>query len=108
MTILKTRTVWKREPAPRKYERVNRLSPEQEARVRAAIEVLRVRIGTLRGVARAMGVNPDLVTRAARKGGKPSPGLAIHVAALAKVPVDDILQGRFPRPGACPMCGRCE
>ena len=31
--------------------------------------------------------------------------LAVRVAKFAKVAVDDVLSGRYPAPGACPMCG---
>ena len=39
--------------------------------------------------------------------------VAIHAtyareARLADVPIDDVLSGNFPKPGSCPMCGRCE
>jgi len=34
-----------------------------------------------------------------------SPIVAFRIARLAKVPVDDVLTGRFPAPGTCPYCG---
>jgi hypothetical protein len=101
----KERIIWKRELKPRKFELLNRLMPEQEENVRIALAVLRVRHGSLWAVARIMRVNPDAVVRASKKNGRPAAGLALRVAQVAGVPVDDVLQGRFPCPGSCPMCG---
>lgn len=32
-------------------------------------------------------------------------GLTLRLARLVSVPVDDLLSGRYPAPGACPYCG---
>lgn len=36
--------------------------------------------------------------------GRPSAGLAVRAARLAKVPIDDVIDGRFPKAGCCPYC----
>ena len=40
------------------------------------------------------------------RNGKPSAGMAIRVARLARVSVFDVLGGVWPPEGACPHCGR--
>jgi hypothetical protein len=76
--------------------------------VRAAMKVLAIRFGSIAGVARAMGTTRRTLEHMLGRVGKPTAGLAVHAARLAGVPVDDVLSGAFPRPGTCPMCGRCE
>ena len=34
-----------------------------------------------------------------------SASMAFRVARFVKVPVDDVVNGRYPAPGACPHCG---
>jgi DNA-binding XRE family transcriptional regulator len=107
MRILHEREVWVRVSNRRKPP-LDRLTPEQHEGLRRAIEALRNRYGSLTRLARAVNVHPTTVIRAARVAGKSSPGLALKIARLVSVPVDDVLDGRFPKPGACPMCGRCD
>ena len=40
------------------------------------------------------------------KNGRPGAALALYAARLLSVPVEDVLNGAFPKPGACPLCGR--
>jgi hypothetical protein len=107
MGILRERKVWKKPTEARGTRRLDRLSPEQVANVRAAMKVLAIRFGSVAGVARAMGTTRRTLEHMLGRAGKPSAGLAVHAARLAGVPVEDVLTGAFPKPGACPMCGRC-
>jgi hypothetical protein len=48
----------------------------------------------------------DMVTiRQTAAGGLVSASLAVRVARLVKVGIDDLLAGKYPPPGACPHCG---
>lgn len=99
---------WKKKPSPRPFNRAGELTPEEQECVRVALRVLRVRYGSYAKVGEVMGVHPKAVVRAASGRWKPTIGVALEAARLARVPVDDILAGRFPEPGACPFCGRSE
>lgn len=105
MAILKEKEVRRKPRATRTVELVNDLTPEERTNVLAALQVLRVRFVDWVGVAKALGISHKVVQIAARNK-KPSAGLAIRIARLAGVPVDDVLSGAFPKPGSCPMCGR--
>ena len=106
MTILRARQVWKRARKPRSRETLDRLTPEEAANVAIVVKVLCVRLGTTTNVAKAMQTNPKPIQRAVSGKSQPSAGMAIKVAKLAGVPVDDVLSGAFPVAGSCPMCGR--
>ena len=109
MAILRERQVWKKpkqqtKPRPH-FEKMNTLSPEQAANVRVALKVLKIRHGTLVKVAELMRVTFGSLTRTLSV--EPNAGLAMRVAQVAGVTVDDVLSGNFPAEGSCPYCGRC-
>jgi hypothetical protein len=111
MTILRERQVWKRPVAAgprRERARLGSLTTDEQNNVRAVMGVLHVRFGSWRAVAEALGTSVKWIEKLMRVVGEPPAGLAIHAARLAGVPVDDVLSGAFPKPGSCPMCGRCE
>jgi hypothetical protein len=68
--------------------------------VRAALRFLHARAGRWDVLAKALSTTKATLRRPA------SASLAVRVARLAKVGVDDILAGRFPDPGICPHCGQ--
>lgn len=81
------------------------LTAEEIGHLRTAMRFLRVRCGSWASLAKAIrGSGITLQTMVHRK--PPSAGVAIRLARIAGVPVDDLLTGRFPPPGACPHCGR--
>jgi hypothetical protein len=104
MTILRERVKRTTPRDPTKTRRSSDLTPEEQANVRKALRVLRIRIGTNRQLAEAMGANLSTLRSAIRT--KVSGGIAIRAARVAGVPVDDLLTGKWPVPGCCPMCGR--
>jgi DNA-binding XRE family transcriptional regulator len=107
MAILTERRVWRRElKPPRATSPANRLTPEQQQNVMAALRVLYVRHGTWRDVGKAMGLSKAVMARIAKGTDKPSAGIALRAAALAEVPVEDVLSGKFGKPEVCPMCGK--
>lgn len=81
------------------------LTADEQANVRAAMRFMRKRSGGWAALAKALRCTDSVLVRVA--GGKlVSAGLAVRLARFAGVPVDDVLSGRFPVPGACPHCGR--
>lgn len=72
--------------------------------MRAALRFLAKRFGSWSKLATAMGVKTGRIERA---GNRPvTAGLALRAARVARVPIEDILAGRWPKPGMCPYCGR--
>jgi hypothetical protein len=99
------RVVWKRAPNPNSRAELNRLLPEEEDRVRAAMDVLRIRLGNWKYVAAALKSNKRSITHVISATRRITPAFAMRVARLLGVPLGDVLSGAFPRPGECPMCG---
>ena len=106
MTVLRERQSWVKVKRPSDFEPLDRLTSEQERHVRAAMAVLRIRFGSFAKVAKAMKVQRKTVERHASGRGRPTPGMAIRVASLVGVTVDEVLTGKFPLEGSCPYCGR--
>lgn len=102
------RVHWKREPKKRATSRLESLTPEEQECVRVALRVLLVRYGTWVKVAEVLGVPAGRLYKVHGKHGPPTAGLALRVARVAGVAVDDVLEGKFPADGSCPMCGRSK
>jgi hypothetical protein len=96
--------VWKKEKSA-KVLRPGALTPEEQECVRVAMRVLRVRFGSYAKIARMIGADTRNTARWGHAKGKPDARVALTVARLAGVPVDDVLQGRFPASDSCPFCG---
>jgi len=106
MAILTERKVWKRPPAPKPaIDRINRLTPEEAENVRAALHVARALFGTLKGLARQMGVTRRALVRFSSGESKATAGLALRIARLVGVSVEDVLSGAYAKPHKCPTCG---
>lgn len=80
------------------------LNAKEQANVRAALQFLRSRCGGWEPLAKALRANSDNLAVVGR-GGAASASLAVRVAKLASVGVDDVLTGRFPEAGTCAHCG---
>lgn len=81
------------------------LSPQEQARVRAAISYLRVRVRGWEQLAKSLGFQSK--TLASIVNGTPvSAALTFRVARFAKVRIDELLGGEYPPAGVCPYCGR--
>lgn len=96
MTILTKRVVWRkhREPLPhgrRTGARIDRLSPEQEANVRAWLRVMHAQHGTWRRVAEALGISLKNVECVLAGSRRPTPGWALRVAEAMGTSVDAVL-----------------
>ncbi|MFI5297208.1 MAG: hypothetical protein ACHREM_03850 [Polyangiales bacterium] len=81
------------------------LTAKEQAYVRAALRYLHVRFGTLDALAAALAFSITMLKHV-RRGGPVSPALTFRIARLARVPIDDLLVGKFPVAGTCPHCGR--
>lgn len=80
------------------------LTTEEQEHTRAALRFLRARAGGWDQLAKVLRVGAGtLIHTGTRSVGA---SLAVRAARFAGVPVDDVLSGRFPPPGACPHCGR--
>jgi hypothetical protein len=82
------------------------LTVAEQANVRAALAFLRARCGGWKPLARALRFKATSVANVGH-GRAPSASMALRIARLARVGVDDLLAGRFPPPGTCPHCGHC-
>lgn len=80
------------------------LTAKEQDNVRTALRFLHARCGTWATTAKTMRAERNTI-RQAMYGRAVSASLAVRVARLAGVGVDDVLAGRFPPPGTCPHCG---
>jgi hypothetical protein len=63
--------------------------------------------GSIRLLAAAISVSYDTLKHALESNARRlSAGLAVRAARYAEAPLEDLLTGAWPKPGACPMCGR--
>jgi len=83
------------------------LTTQEQTHVRTALRFLRTRCGTWTALSKALRFGENTVANVVR-GQTVSPVLVFRVARFAKVPVDDVLTGRFPAPGTCPHCGHMK
>jgi len=82
------------------------LTTAEQANVLIAMRHLRVKCGGWKPLADALGFSPHTI-RHVREGDKGvSASMALRVAKLAAVGVDDVLTGNYPPLGVCPHCGR--
>ena len=105
MTVLTTTKTW-RLPATLAKARTPDLTEAERASVRRALLFLRTQLGSIAKLATALGLTFATTSRLCGSKGKPSGGVAIRVARLAKAPVDAVLANEWPPEGACPHCGR--
>src|SRR5687767_1776710 len=105
MAILRERKVWRRHHPP-PADRLDKLYIREQENVRTAMRALHGRLRTWDAVAKAVGVPRKTIERI-MSGERGIPvRLALCAARAARVPVDDVLSGAWPKPGVCPVCGR--
>ncbi len=102
MTVLTTTKTWKR--AHLATLRRPDLTAEEIANVKRALRFMRIRCGGARQLAHFLGMTPKALACAPYR--KPSVALALRLARCARVPLEEVLAGRWPVDGACPHCGR--
>ena len=106
MAALTERTSWRKPKQLTVGGRTPDLTPDEVANVKRALRVLKVRHESIPALAAVLGVNEATLRKATARQRTPSMGLALRAARLAGVPLEEILSGSWPRPGACPLCGR--
>jgi len=102
MAILRAPVRWRR-TAKRDIDAD--LTPTEQANVRRALRFLAKRHGTLGKLADAMGAKLARIKEAIGRRAV-SAGLALKASRVAKVPLEDVLAGRWPPSTMCPYCGR--
>ncbi len=78
------------------------LTAEEQRHVKAALRFLRIQHGGWAALAKALRYR----MKSLNDGRPASARLVLRLARVAGAPVDDVLAGRWPPPGACPHCGR--
>lgn len=80
------------------------LTMKEQRAVQGALNFLRVRCGGWAAVSKVLHVKDTSLSKIAKQG-PVTPTLAFRVARFVQVGIDDLLAGKFPSPGTCPMCG---
>jgi len=80
------------------------LTLTEQRNVRTAMRYLRRQVGTRAALAEALHFGTTSVKRVMDGSKSVSASMALRVARLAEVSIDDLLAGRFV-PSACPRCG---
>lgn len=83
-----------------------KLTTEEQAHTLAALHFLRIRVGTWRLLAKALGFEMSTLKNVRKGVNRVSVNLAYRVAKMAGVAFDDVVAGRWPVRGTCPHCGR--
>lgn len=81
------------------------LDQKEQNHVRAALRMLHRRVGAWGPVADGIHCSAKMISCVLAGSRDVSAGMAIRVARLLGVMVDDLLVGKFLPPGACPNCG---
>lgn len=107
MTILRERKTWAKHPQlPTETKHSSDLTPAEQANARRALRFLRDRLGTTRKLATALKARFKTVENMLSKRCVTA-GVALRVARLAEVPLEELLAGRWPpQTGVCQHCGR--
>jgi hypothetical protein len=83
------------------------LTTAEQTHVRAALRFLRARCGGWAPLAKALRFRERSLAKVGC-GRVASASMAVRVARLAEVGVDDLLAGKYPPAGTCPHCGHCK
>lgn len=103
MAALSHPVAWRREA---KRDVDPDLSPQERENVRKAVRYLVQRFGGYSKLADAMRVKETRIKYALSGAGTVSAAVALRAAKAAKVPLETVLAGAWPKPTACPHCGR--
>jgi hypothetical protein len=82
------------------------LTTKEQKAVRTALKFLRLRVGAWAPLAKVLRYESDTIQKVATGRRGATPALALRVARLAGVPIDELLAGRWLSPRVCPHCGR--
>ena len=81
------------------------LTDKEQKHVRTALRFLRLRVGAWAPIAEGLRFACDTVEKTINGRRPVTPAMALRVARLADVSVDDLLAGRWLSPRTCPHCG---
>ena len=81
------------------------LTAQEQRHVRTAIRFLRVRVGDLETLAKALHCQDDSLSKILRGSRGVTPTLAFKVARFAKVSFDTLIGGNGVPTGTCAHCG---
>lgn len=81
------------------------LDQKEQTHVRAALRFLNRQLGTWAAVAESIRSTPGTLKKVMGGRDSISASMALRVARLLGVMMDDLLVGRFLPPGACQNCG---
>jgi len=84
------------------------LAKQEQTNVRTALRFLRARCGGWEPTAKMLRVNDSTLGNVMGSRRAVTASLAFRVARLVKVPIDDLLAGKFPAAGTCPYCGHVK
>jgi hypothetical protein len=84
---------------------MNDLTAKEQKAVRTALRFLRLRVGAWGPLAKVLRYEWDSIQKVATGRRAVTPALALRVARLAGVPMDELLAGRWLSPRVCPHCG---
>jgi DNA-binding XRE family transcriptional regulator len=83
------------------------LTPDEQANVRSALRFIFRQCGdSWRTAAQAIGSKQSTIKSVTNCAVAPGAGLALRIARALGVPVDDVLQGRYPPKDVCHHCGQ--
>lgn len=80
-------------------------SQVEQRHIQDALRYLRRRLGTTNAVAKEIGYTEQAVGYAINGRYPITAKMALRVARLAGVTIDNLVIGKFRRPDACPNCG---
>jgi hypothetical protein len=103
MAVLSHPVAWRRES---KRDVDPDLSPQERENARKAIRYLAKKLGSYGKLAMAMRVKKPTVRFAVSRTGTVSASVALRTARVARVPLESVLSGAWPKATACPYCGR--
>lgn len=81
------------------------LSDKEQKHVRTALRFLRLRVGRWEPLAKALHFADATVEKVVNGRRPVTPQMALRVARMADVSVDDLIAGRWLSPRTCPHCG---
>jgi hypothetical protein len=81
------------------------LTETEQENGRRALRWLRFRVGGWKTMAEGLGFKKKTLTNVS-EGQEVSTNLVFRIARMAGVSVEDVISGKWPRPEACPHCGR--
>lgn len=84
---------------------MNDLTAKEQKAVRTALRFLRLRVGAWKPLAKTLRYEMDSIQKVATGKKTVTPALALRVARLAGVPMDELLAGRWLSARVCPHCG---